>query len=131
MNYDTVSDLIVRIKNAVRTRREHVDVPLSNLRRHIAEVLQREEFLEKFIPVDDGRHGALRLFLRYGPGKEPVIKQIRRISRPGRRVYKGCTEMPRVRRGFGIGVYSTPKGVLSDAEARRQKVGGEYLCEVW
>ena len=128
---DPVADMIVRIKNGVRTRRAFVEIPVSKLRVHLAEILEREQFIEKFMAVDDGRFGVLRVFLRYGPGKQPVIQQIRRISRPGRRVYLGHAEIPRVRRGYGIGIFSTSRGLVTDDDARRQKIGGEYLCEVW
>lgn len=128
---DPIADMLVRIKNGLRTHREHVEIPVSKFKIRLAEILEKEQFIEKFMALDDGRHGVLRVFLRYGPAKEPVIQEMRRISRPGRRVYLGHLDMPRIKRGYGIGIYSTSRGLVTDGEARKMKVGGEYLCEVW
>jgi len=128
---DPVADFLTRVRNAVRVRRDVVGAPLSKLRIGIAETLKREGFVRDFEVSTEGPQGTIRVFLKYGPDGEDVINQIRRVSRPGRRVYRGVEALPEVLGGTGIRIVSTSQGVLSDRECRREKVGGEVLCEVW
>jgi small subunit ribosomal protein S8 len=130
MMSDTVADMLTRVRNAARVHREKVDVPASGIRRGIARVLQEEGYIQRFEEIGDDRQGLLRIFLRYGPDGQQVIQEIRRISKPGRRVYTAVKDMPRVMNGLGICILSTPQGVLSDRQARKLKVGGEVLCTV-
>ncbi len=129
---DTVADMLTRIRNGLVVHRPNVDVIASRLNRSVAEVLQREGFLTGVTDVLDSRgHKSLRLELKYDRDGVPVITRIGRVSRPGRRVYRGVQEIPRILNGLGITVVSTSRGVLSDREARGAGVGGEILCEVW
>jgi small subunit ribosomal protein S8 len=129
---DTVADMLTRIRNGLMVHRESVDVIASRLNRSVASVLEREGFLTGVTEVLDSRgHTALRLKLKYDRDGGPVISKIGRVSRPGRRIYRGVNDIPRVLNGMGISVVSTSRGVLSDREARGAGVGGEILCEVW
>ncbi|MGQ9511209.1 MAG: 30S ribosomal protein S8 [Thermaceae bacterium] len=132
---DPIADMLTRIRNATRVYKEHTDVPASRFKEEILKVLAREGFIRGYERVEVEGKPYLRVHLKYGPRRgtryEQVINQIRRISRPGRRVYVGVKEIPRVRRGLGIAILSTPKGVLTDREARKEGVGGELICEVW
>ncbi len=130
-NSDPISDLLTRIRNATRNRVAHVDVPASRTKQGVVETLKRTGFVRDFRVVEDEQQGMIRVFLKYGPDGETIINRIERISRPGRRVYRACGELPRVLDGLGIAVVSTNKGILSDQEARAAKVGGEVLCQVW
>lgn len=127
---DTPSDMLTRIRNAVRNKSAKVDCLNSKLCQGIARVLKEEGYLTDFSVIDDGRQGVLKLTLKYGPRGEVLINEITRRSKPGRRVYVGVAELPRPLEGMGIAIVSTPKGVLSDRQARAQKVGGELLCTV-
>ena len=129
---DTMADMLTRIRNGLMVQRDSVDVIASRLNRAVADVLEREGFIAGVTEVLDPRgHGALRLQLKYDRDGGPVIQKIGRVSRPGRRIYRGVKEIPRVLNGMGISVVSTSRGVLSDREARGAGVGGEILCEVW
>lgn len=129
---DTVADMLTRIRNGLRVGRPSVDVIGSRLNRAVAEALLREGYVDGVQEVLDPKgHPALRVRLKYDGDGEPVISRIGRVSRPGRRVYRGVREIPRVLNGLGITVLSTSKGVLSDREARSAGVGGEVLCEIW
>jgi small subunit ribosomal protein S8 len=128
---DPVADFLTRIRNAVRVRRAAVEAPLSKMRVAIAEVLKREGFIRGFGVSAEGVQGLIRVDLKYGPEGEDVINRIRRVSCPGRRVYCAADEMTPLVGGMGIRIVSTSKGVLSDRECRRQRLGGEVLCEVW
>jgi small subunit ribosomal protein S8 len=128
---DPIADMLTRIRNAVSVRRKTVDVPLSKMKKAVAEVLKREGYVADYQVSEEGRHGLIRIYLKYSRLGEPVIQQIRRESKPGRRVYREVGEMAPVLRGIGIAVVSTSKGVLSDRECRREKVGGEVICSVW
>jgi small subunit ribosomal protein S8 len=129
---DTVADMLTRIRNGIAVQRGHVDVLASRVNRSVAEVLQREGYVHGVREVLDRRgHPALRVMLKYDPDGDPVISKIGRISRPGRRVYRGVRELPKVLNGLGISVISTSKGMMSDREARTAGVGGEILCEIW
>ncbi|MFB0516783.1 MAG: 30S ribosomal protein S8 [Candidatus Neomarinimicrobiota bacterium] len=128
---DPIADLLTRIRNAQKAVKRWVDVPSSNLKKRICLILKEEHFIRDFILVADDKQGMLRIFLNYDPKGEPVIEGIRRISRPGRRVYTDVNNLPRVREGLGIAILTTSKGVVSDKIARRLNVGGEVLCHVW
>lgn len=127
---DTPSDMLTRIRNAVRNKSAQVNCLNSKLCQGIARVLKEEGYLTDFSVIDDGRQGVLKLTLKYGPRGEVLINEIVRRSKPGRRVYVGVADLPRPLEGMGIAIVSTPKGVLSDRQARAQKVGGELLCTV-
>ena len=128
---DPIADMLTRIRNAVRVERPHVDLPLSKVKRGLAEVLKREGYIWDWEEVAMEPAAQLRLHLKYGPNGERVIRRIRRISKPGRRVYSGSTQLKPVLGGLGISVISTSRGVISDREARQRKLGGEVLCEIW
>ena len=131
MMTDPIADMLTRIRNAVCVERPHVDMPLSKVKRGLAEVLKREGYVWDWEEVDDQPVNLLRVQLKYGPNGERVIRRIRRVSKPGRRVYSGAAAMRPVLGGLGICVISTSRGVISDREARQRKLGGEVLCEVW
>ncbi|MBK6941045.1 MAG: 30S ribosomal protein S8 [Planctomycetes bacterium] len=128
---DPVADLLTRIRNGARVRKRIVDIPTSKLKVAIADVLKREGFLDGYELVADGIRGTLRLKLRYDEDGVSAITEISRDSKPGRRLYAKSSALPRVRGGLGVSIVSTPRGVLSDREARLQKVGGEILCSVF
>ena len=127
---DPIADMLTRIRNALVRYKESVDIPLSKMKKAIADVLKREGYSRDYEVLDSG-YGVLRIHLKYTATGDPVIQHIKRVSKPGRRVYMGVKEMPRVLNGMGIGIYSTSKGIMSDREARKQRLGGEYLAEVW
>jgi len=131
MMTDPIADMLTRIRNAVRIERPHVDMPLSKVKRGLAEVLKREGYIWDWEEVPGQPAGQLRLYLKYGPNGERVIRHIRRVSKPGRRVYSRVAEMKPVLGGLGISIISTSRGVISDREARQRKLGGEVLCEIW
>jgi len=128
---DPIADLLTRIRNAVRVRHQSVDIPYSKEKAQVLEVLKREGFIADFKDEGEGKARLARVYLKYSRLGEPVIQEIQRESRPGRRVYRGCAEIKPVLRGIGIAVVSTSKGVLSDRECRKQQLGGELLCKVW
>jgi small subunit ribosomal protein S8 len=130
MMTDPISDMLTRIRNASSAKHKRVDMPVSRLKTEIARILKESHFIHDFKILDDGRHGVLRIYLKYYEDK-PVIRNVSRVSRPGRRIYKGATELPRVRNGLGLAIVSTSKGVMSDRQARSQKVGGEVMALVW
>ena len=127
---DPISDMVTRLRNALANKAKSVDCLNSRVCRGIADVLRDEGYIQGYSVVDDGRGGKLRVSLKYGPRGEHVITSVTRSSKPGRRVYKKVTELPRPVQGLGIAVISTSKGVLSDRKCRTQKVGGELLCIV-
>ena len=131
MMTDPIADMLTRIRNAVRVEKPHVDLPLSKVKRGLAEVLKREGYIWDWeeMPAEPAKQ--LRLHLKYGPNGERVIRQIRRVSKPGCRVYSGATALKPVLGGLGISVISTSRGVISDREARQRKLGGEVLCEIY
>ena len=128
---DPVADMLTRIRNANTAKHEKVDVPASNLKKSIAQILLDEGYIKAYEIVDDGTQGIIRITLKYLAGKEKVISGLRRVSKPGLRVYAGADELPRVLRGLGIAIISTSKGVMTDKEARKLHVGGEVLAFVW
>ncbi len=127
---DPIADMLTRIRNAVRVERPFVEMPLSNAKKGVAEVLKREGYIWGFEEVEAAPVKQLRLELKYGPNGEQVIQSIRRVSKPGRRVYAKSNELRPVMNGLGITIISTSRGVISDREARQQKLGGEVLCEI-
>lgn len=130
MMTDPIADMLTRIRNAVRVERPFVDVPLSRVKRGVAEVLKREGYIWDFQEVEGEPSKQLRIELKYGPNGERVIQQIRRVSKPGRRVYSKSQDLRPILNGLGICIISTSSGVVSDREARQKKIGGEVLCEV-
>jgi small subunit ribosomal protein S8 len=128
---DTVSEFITRIRNAGNAKHEKLDVPSSNLRVGIANILQKNGYIRSFKVVRDGKQGMMRVYLRYTPKGDSVIRSIQRVSTPGLRKYVGSQDIPKVRNGFGIAVVSTSKGIMSGDEAREQNLGGELLFQLW
>ena len=131
MMTDPIADMLTRIRNAVRIERPDVEVPLSKVKRGLADVLKREGYIWDWQELEMKPVRHLRLDLKYGPNGERVIRHIRRVSKPGRRVYSGAKGMRPVLKGLGISVISTSRGVISDREARQRNLGGEVLCEIW
>ena len=128
---DPVADMLTRIRNANTAKHESVDVPASNLKKAIAKILLDEGYIKSYEVVEDGTQGVIRIQLKYLAGKEKVISGLRRVSKPGLRVYAGADELPRVLKGLGIAIISTSKGVMTDKAARANHVGGEVLAVVW
>jgi len=128
---DPIADMLTRIRNAVRVERAHVEMPLSKVKRGLAEVLKREGYIWDWSEVEALPAPRLRLELKYGPNGERLIRHIKRVSKPGLRAYKGATDLRPVLNGLGISIISTSRGVISDREARQRKLGGEVLCELW
>ena len=128
---DPIADMLTRIRNANSAKHDTVDVPASNMKKAIAQILLDEGYIKNFQLIDDGTQGVIRITLKYLPGKEQVIQGLRRVSKPGLRVYAGADELPRVLKGLGIAIVSTSKGVMTDKAARAQHVGGEVLAFVW
>ena len=128
---DPIADLLTRIRNANTIGLSQVDIPNSRTKVGVVETLKRSGFVRDFRVIEDERQGTIRVYLKYGPDGEKIINTIKRVSTPGRRVYLGADELPRPLDGLGIAIVSTNKGVLSGAEARAKKLGGEILCEVW
>jgi small subunit ribosomal protein S8 len=128
---DPVADMLTRIRNACLARHRRVDVPVSKLKVEIARLLRDNHYIQDFSLLDDGRHGVLRLYLKYHDGDQPVIRQLKRVSAPGLRRYVGVRQIPRVRNGLGMAILSTPHGLMSDRDARTAHVGGELLAVIW
>ena len=128
---DVIADMLTRIRNANDAKHETVDVPASNMKKAIAEILLTEGYIKSYNVIEDGKQGIIRIALKYAPGKQKVIHGLRRVSKPGLRIYASCEEMPRVLNGLGIAIVSTSKGVMTDKKAREENVGGEVLAFVW
>ena len=128
---DPIADMLTRIRNAGSARHETVDIPNSKMKKAIAEILLEEGYIKSFQLIDDGTQGVIRVTLKYLPGKEKATQGLRRVSKPGLRVYAGADELPQVLRGLGIAIISTSKGIMTDKKARAQHVGGEVLAFVW
>ena len=134
---DPISNMLAAIKNATSKKKERVDVPFSGIKAGLVKLLKDEGFVSNFKVLDPkldktiDRRGVIRITLKYTTDKQPVINGLRRVSKPGLRVYRGHDEMPKVRAAFGVTIVSTSRGLLTDAEAKKQKVGGEVLCQVW
>lgn len=131
MMTDPIADMLTRIRNAVRVERQDVNMPISKVKRGLAEVLKREGYIWDWEEIEAKPVNQLRLNLKYGPNGERIIRHVRRVSKPGRRVYAGTRSLRPVLNGLGISIISTSRGVISDREARRRKLGGEILCELW
>ena len=128
---DPIADMLTRIRNANNAKHDTVDVPASNMKKSIAQILLDEGYIKNFQLIDDGTQGVIRIALKYNAGKEQVISGLKRVSKPGLRVYAGADELPKVLRGLGIAIVSTSKGVMTDKKAREAHVGGEVLAFVW
>ncbi|MFD0716721.1 30S ribosomal protein S8 [Paenibacillus sp. GCM10027626] len=128
---DPIADMLTRIRNANVVRHETVEMPASKVKKQIAEILKREGFIRDAEYIEDNKQGIIRIFLKYGPNQERVITGLKRISKPGLRVYTKSTEIPRVLGGLGVAIISTSQGVMTDKEARQVKSGGEVVCYVW
>lgn len=128
---DPVADMLTRIRNANLVRHDRLEIPASNIKKEIAEILKREGFVRDVEFIDDSKQGIIRIFLKYGANNERVITGLKRISKPGLRVYAKADEVPRVLNGLGVAIVSTSNGVLTDKEARQKQVGGEVLAYVW
>ena len=128
---DPIADMLTRIRNANNAKHDTVDVPASNMKKAIAQILLEEGYIKNFQLIDDGTQGVIRVTLKYNAGKEKVISGLRRVSKPGLRVYAGADELPSVLKGLGIAIVSTSKGVMTDKKARELHIGGEVLAFVW
>ena len=128
---DSIADLLTRIRNANTAKHDTVDVPASNMKKSITQILVDEGYVKSCQVIDDGKQGIIRITLKYGENKSPVISGLRRVSKPGLRIYSSCEDMPRVMKGLGVAILSTSKGVMTDRQARKEKVGGEVLAFVW
>jgi small subunit ribosomal protein S8 len=128
---DPIADMLTRIRNANTVRHEKLELPASKLKKEVAEILKREGFVRDVEYIEDNKQGIIRIFLKYGANNERVISGLKRISKPGLRVYAKATEVPRVLGGLGIAIVSTSNGILTDKEARQQQMGGEILAYVW
>jgi len=128
---DTLADMLTRIRNAHKAGHDRVEIPASKLKMGVAKVMKKEGFIKNYKLIQDKRQGILRIYLKYNEDNKPLIRGLKKISKPGRRVYTGCDDIPPVRGGFGLMILSTSKGIVSDNEARAQKIGGEVLCQVW
>lgn len=128
---DPIADMLTRIRNANVVKHETVDVPASNMKKELARILLEEGFVRGYDVIEDGKQGIIRIQLKYGQTGERVISGLKRISKPGMRVYAAKNEVPRVLNGLGISIISTSKGILTDKQARKENVGGEVICYVW
>lgn len=128
---DVIADMLTRIRNANNAKHQTVDIPASNMKKAIAEILIAEGYVKSYNVVDDGKQGVIRITLKYLPGKQKVIRGIRRVSKPGLRIYASCEDMPSVMNGLGIAIVSTSKGIMTGKKARSLNVGGEVLAFVW
>jgi len=128
---DPIADLLTRIRNAQRANHDQLDCPGSKLKLEVVKILAQEHYIQGYQWIDDDKQGVIRVFLKYGPRREKVITDIQRVSKPGIRVYKKNTELPRVLNGMGMAIVSTSKGLMTDREARRQHLGGEVMATVW
>jgi small subunit ribosomal protein S8 len=128
---DVIADMLTRIRNANAAKHEKVDIPNSNVKRAIAQILLDEGYIKNFEIVDNGNQGTIRVTLKYGPNKQRIIQGIRRVSKPGLRIYASCEEIPQVMHGLGVAIVSTSKGIMTDRAARKANVGGEVLAFVW
>lgn len=128
---DAIADMLTRIRNAYMAKHESVSVPASNMKKAIAQILVDEGYIKNYKVIEDGKQGVIRVTLKYGEGKSQVITGLRRVSKPGLRIYSNVEEMPKVMKGLGVAIVSTSKGIMTDREARKQNVGGEVLAFIW
>jgi small subunit ribosomal protein S8 len=127
---DPIADFLTRIRNASKARKPRVDIPASNMKRSLAEILKSQNFIKDYSIVEDSKQNVIRVELKYTNGS-PAISGLKRVSKPGLRIYKNSSDLPRVLNGLGVAVISTPKGLLTDKDARTQSVGGEIVCYIW
>ena len=128
---DTIADLLTRIRNANSAKHDTVEIPSSNMKKAICQILVDEGYIKSFSVEEDGKQGMIKVVLKYAEGKTPVIQGLRRVSKPGLRIYSNVEDMPKVMKGLGIAIISTSKGVMTDRQARKENVGGEVLAFVW
>ncbi|HIZ55723.1 MAG TPA: 30S ribosomal protein S8 [Firmicutes bacterium] len=128
---DTIADMLTRIRNANSAKHDTVDVPASNMKKSIAQILVDEGYVKSYQVIDDGKQGIIRITLKYGENKSLVLTGLRRVSKPGLRIYTSCEDMPKVMKGLGVAILSTSKGVITDKTARKLNIGGEILAFVW
>jgi len=128
---DSIADMLTRIRNANSAKHDTVQIPASNMKKAIAQILVDEGYIKSYTVEEDGKQGIITITLKYGPNKSQVITGLRRVSKPGLRIYTSCEDMPKVMKGLGIAIISTPKGVMTDKEARKANVGGEVLAFIW
>ena len=128
---DPIADMLTRIRNANSAKHDSVDIPSSNLKKAIAEILNAEGYIKNYQIIDDEKQGIIRINLKYGPGKSKVISGIKRVSKPGLRVFAAKDELPKVLKGLGVAIISTSKGVMTDKQARKDNVGGEVMAFIW
>ncbi len=128
---DSIADLLTRIRNANSAKHDTVDIPASNMKKAITQILVEEGYIKSFQVIEDGKQGIIRVVLKYRENKMPIITGLRRVSKPGLRIYSGSEEMPKVMKGLGVAIVSTNKGIMTDRKARKENVGGEVLAFVW
>ena len=128
---DSIADMLTRIRNANSAKHDTVQVPASNIKKAIAQILVDEGYIKSFKVIEDGKQGVIEIALKYGPNKSQVITGLRRVSKPGLRIYSNCEDMPKVQNGLGIVILSTSKGIMTDKDARKANVGGEVLAYIW
>jgi len=131
MMTDPIADMLIRIKNALMARHKKVIIPASKIKLEIARILKEEGYIEDYQYIDEKPQGKIEIVLKYDENKRPVIAGVRRVSKPGRRIYMGYRDLPKVLDGLGIAIVSTSQGIMTDYEARKRKIGGEVLCEIW
>ncbi len=128
---DPIADMLTRIRNATMVRHDRTDIPASKMKLEIAKILKQEGYIRTFKLIDEGPQGVIRVYLKYSEDGQPAIHGLKRVSKPGRRVYRGVEELPKVLNGLGVAIVSTNRGILTDEQARRLRAGGEVLCEIW
>ena len=128
---DVIADMLTRIRNANDAKHATVDIPASNMKKSIADILVKEGYIKSYQVIDDGKQGTIRATLKYGANKQKVLRGLKRVSKPGLRIYAGYEDMPKVMNGLGIAIVSTSKGLMTDKQARAEKIGGEVLAFVW
>ena len=128
---DSIADLLTRIRNASSAKHDTVDIPASNMKKSICQILVDEGYIKSFTVADDGKQGVITVTLKYGANKTPVIQGLKRVSKPGLRIYTNVEDMPKVMKGLGVAIISTSKGVMTDRQARKENVGGEVLAYIW
>ena len=128
---DPIADMLTRIRNANSAKHDTVSVPASNMKKAIAQILVDEGYIKSFKVIEDGKQGVIEIALKYGPNKSQVLRGLRRVSKPGLRIYSDCENMPKVMKGLGIAILSTSKGIMTDKDARKANVGGEVLAFIW
>ncbi len=128
---DPIADYLTRMRNGLKAKKRYVDIPASNLKRKMSRIFLEQGFIKKYIIIDDGLQGLIRIWMKYDENNDPVIHKLLRVSKPGLRIYSAVDKLPRVMNNLGIAIMTTPNGVITAKEAKRQNVGGEVLCEIW